>query len=111
MDWAEWRGNRNNRLTREILRIQIKPQCVLKMDTILVWPTPSAPLMEAASLTLVKALEAVISVVAVTGSNPQGEYRLEGEAMDHLRLVRLQVERAEKVIAAWQENRHKNTRR
>jgi hypothetical protein len=61
--------------------------------------------MEAASLTLVKALEAVISVVAVTGRNSQGEYRLEGEAMDHVRLARLQVERAEKVIAGWQENR------
>lgn len=48
---------------------------------------------------LVKALEAVISVVAVTGSNEpgyipkiddnisSGEYRLEVEAMDHLRIA------------------------
>ncbi len=61
--------------------------------------------MQEASLTLVKTLEVVILVVAVTGSNPQGEYRLEVEAMDHLRIARLQVERAEKVIAGWQENR------
>ena len=51
-----------------------------------------------------KTLEAVILVVAVTGSNPQGEYRLEVEAIDHLRIARLRVERAEKVIAGWQGN-------
>src|SRR5262249_23179844 len=40
---------------------------LLKKDTILLWPTRSAPLMQEASPTVVETLQAVISVVAVSG--------------------------------------------
>jgi len=46
-------------------------------------------------------------VPKVGDSASSGKYRLEVEAMDHLRIARLQVERIEKVIANLQENKER----